>query len=120
MIVAMSFSGANFDIASGIGACLLAPLIALGRAPRWLVLAWNVLGTTLLAIGVAIAIAATPMFRAFGDGELNTWVAHFPFVYLPSVMVAFALVGHLLVFRRLAGGEALRSRPPARAVETGS
>ena len=29
------------------------------------------------------------------------WVAHFPFVWLPSVLVAAALAGHVLVFRRL-------------------
>jgi hypothetical protein len=36
------------------------------------------------------------------DGPPNVWVGDFPFVWLPTVMVAAALLGHLLVFRRLA------------------
>jgi hypothetical protein len=102
----MSFSsdgsGWNFDIVSGASAILVALLAAAGRAPRWLLLAWNALGSALLLAIVAIAVASTPMVHAFGGGAaLNTWVAYFPFVWLPSVMVAFALAGHLLLWRRL-------------------
>ena len=32
---------------------------------------------------------------------MNAWVAYLPFVYLPGVMVAAALVGHVLVIRKL-------------------
>jgi hypothetical protein len=105
MPVAMSFGGYNFDIVSGATAALLAILLAVGHAPRWLVLAWNLLGLALLVNIVAIAVAATPLFHAFGTApeELNTWVAAFPFVYLPTVLVPAALLGHLVIFRRLAG-----------------
>jgi len=98
----MTFTGWNFDIITGITAGLLAPLIAIGKAPRWLILAWNVLGLGLVLVVMSIGLISTPMIRAFGNEALNTWIAYFPFVWLPSVMVAAAIAGHVLVFRRLA------------------
>lgn len=102
----MSFGGYNFDIVTGATALLLAPLVASGRAPRALVLAWNVMGSLLLLAIVAIAMAASPMLHAFGPDAVNTWVAYVPFVWLPSVLVAVAGAGHVLVFRALS----IRSR----------
>lgn len=94
--------GWNYDLVSGATAILVAALAAAGRAPRWLLVAWNALGSALLLAIIAVAVASTPMVRAFGGGPaLNTWVAYFPFVWLPSVMVAFALAGHLVLWRRL-------------------
>jgi len=106
----MTFTGWNFDIVTGLTAGVLAPLVALGRAPRWLVLAWNVMGLGLVLVVMTIGFVSTPMIGAFGDRALNTWIAYFPFVWLPAVMVAAAIAGHVLVFRRLAAGasEALR------------
>jgi hypothetical protein len=112
MPVQMSFEGYNFDIVTGASALVVAGLIAAGRAPRALVVAWNILGIALLAnIGV-IAVASTPLFHAFGTApqDLNTWVATAPFVWLPTVLVACALAGHLFLTRRL-----LMDRAAARA-----
>ena len=74
--------------------------------PRWVVAGWNVLGLALLANIVGIAIASTPLFRAFGDDRLNTFVAYPPFVWLPAVLVTGALMGHILVWRKLAQRDA--------------
>jgi hypothetical protein len=97
----LSFAGWNFDIATGTLALLVAALVAAGRAPRWLVPAWNALGLAALAMIAVIAIGTAPFVQAFGPGQVNDWVAYLPFVYLPGVMVAAALVGHILVLRRL-------------------
>ena len=104
----MSFSGYNFDIVTGTSAILVAWLAAHGKAPRWLVLGWNVLGSVLLAVVLTVAILATPMLHVFGEDprHLNTWVAYFPFVWLPSVLVAAALFGHLVIFRALSAARA--------------
>jgi hypothetical protein len=102
MPVQMSYSGHNFDIVTGCTAIVLAFLIATDRAPRALVMAWNVMGSLLLLTIVTIAIASTPMFAAYGPHQLNTWVTRVPYVWLPAVLVCAALLGHLLVFRRLA------------------
>jgi len=101
MPVQMSYSGWNGDILTGITAGLLGWWLALGRVPRVVVIAWNVLGLALLANIVTIAIVSTPVFRWFGDDRLNTFVAYPPFVWLPAVLVTAALTGHVLVWRKL-------------------
>jgi len=101
MPVQMSYSGRNYDIVTGITAGLLGWWLARRSVPRWTVAAWNVLGLALLMNVVGIAIASTPLFRAFGDDRLNTFVAYPPFVWLPAVLVTAALAGHILVWRKL-------------------
>ncbi len=104
MPMEMSYEGYNFDILSGITALLVGALALGGRAPRWLLLTWNVLGSGLLVTIISVAMLATPIFHAFGNepSHLNTWVAHFPFVWLPTVLVANALFTHVVLFRALA------------------
>lgn len=103
MPVQMSYSGWNGDILTGITAGLLGWWLARGRVPRAVVVAWNVLGLALLVNVVTIAIVSTPVFRWFGDDRLNTFVAYPPFVWLPAVLVTAALMGHILVWRKLRG-----------------
>lgn len=102
----MSYTGWNFDILTGVTAMALAPAIAAGRVPRWAIGVWNALGAALLLNVVTIAVASTPLFGAFGKAphKLNTFVAFFPYVWLPTVLVATALVLHIVIAR------ALRSR----------
>src|SRR5258708_240975 len=99
----MSFSGWNFDIVAGATAIALAILIELRRAPRVLLVAWNTLGISTLAVILGLAFASTPMIHAFGKDPraLNTFVAYVPFVWLPSVLVVAAMAGHIVVTRRL-------------------
>ena len=97
----LSFSGWNFDIVTGTLALPVAALVASGRTPRWLVPAWNALGISALCVITGIAIGSAPFVQAFGPQQVNRWVAYLPFVYLPGVMVAAAIVGHVLVIRRL-------------------
>jgi len=97
---AMSFSGYNFDIVTGASAVVVALLIKRG-APLWLAKLWNLVGTALLFAIVVVAFMASPMMRAFGEDQLNTWVAYVPFVWLPTILVTFAIFGHIVVYRRL-------------------
>lgn len=103
MPMQMSYAGYNFDILSGVSALVVGALAAQGRAPRWLLLAWNALGSCLLLVIVLIALASLPVFRAFGSeaSQLNTWVAYFPFVWLPAGLVSAGLLGHVTLWRRL-------------------
>jgi hypothetical protein len=101
MPVQMSYSGRNFDIVSGLTALPAALLLATGVGGRQLAIAWNILGSLLLVNIVTIAVLSTPTFALFGPERLNTWVAYAPFVWLPAVMVTCALIGHLLIWRRL-------------------
>jgi hypothetical protein len=99
----MTFTGWNFDILTGATALLVAALAARGQAPRWLLLGWNTLGSLLLVTILAIAVASLPSFAAFGPepAQLNTWVGYFPFVWLPAGPVSVAVLGHVLLWRRL-------------------
>ncbi|HEU5074840.1 MAG TPA: hypothetical protein VFU02_11710 [Polyangiaceae bacterium] len=97
----MSFEGLNFDIVTGVSAGLIAFTSIWVSLPRWVYWAFNLLGSTLLAAIVSIAIVSMPTFAVFGPDRTNTWVFGFPYVYLPAVMVQWALLGHLLVFRKL-------------------
>jgi hypothetical protein len=82
---------------------VVALLAARGQAPRWLVIAWNTLGSLLLLTILGVAVASLPVFAAFGrePARLNTWVAYFPFVWLPAGLVSAAVLGHVLLWRRL-------------------
>jgi len=97
----MSFEGLNFDIVTGVSAGLIALTSGWLTLPRWVYWAFNLLGCTLLAVIVGVSIASMPTFALFGPDRMNTWVFGFPYVYLPAVMVQWALLGHLLVFRKL-------------------
>ncbi len=101
MPIQMSYSGRNFDILTGLTAIALAIAVRLGIATKPLILAWNILGLTLLLNVVIVAILSTPMFRYFGNDRLNVFITYPPFVWLPAVMVLAALAGHLLIFRAL-------------------
>lgn len=103
MPVQMSYSGYNFDIVTGIGALIVSCLFAMGRGSRGAVIVWNIAGCCLLANIVAIAVASLPLLHLFGEDRLNVWVTYPPFVWLPGVLVPFALLGHVLVWRKLCG-----------------
>lgn len=98
----MTFAGLNFDILTGLAAIPLAWLAARGRLPAWAALLWNLLGLGLLVNIVAISILSTPIpLRIFHEGPANTFIAEAPFIWLPTFLVMCALLGHLLLFRRL-------------------
>jgi hypothetical protein len=101
MPAVMSYGGYNFDIVTGASALLVGALLKRG-APRTLAIAWNALGVVLLGVIISVALLSSPLVRAFGDDQLNTWVAYVPFVWLPSILVASAIAGHIVVWRRLA------------------
>ena len=95
----MTWSGMNLDIITGIAAILLMPFA--GRLPKWALHLFNVGGFALLATVVTVAILSMPTsFQRITPD--NVWVAFFPFVWLPTILVAFALLGHLALFRKLA------------------
>ncbi len=100
----LSFSGYNFDIVTGIGAAVIGAMLARGvEVPRSLLWIWNAWGIYCLTAIAVIAIATSPMVRAFGDDprHVNTWVLYFPYVWLPAVMVSVAIFSHVLVTRAL-------------------
>lgn len=98
--VQVTYAGWNVDILTGLLAAGLAVGLWRGAVrPRWVAL-WNALGLALLAVVVGTAALSLP--TPFQQFEPSTEaVATFPLVWLPSVLVMAALLGHLLVIRRL-------------------
>ncbi len=102
----MSYSGLNFDIVTGITAIVVAVLLAIGRAGLRTVRAWNVLGTLLLINILVIALLSAPTpWRVLTTQPPNVWITSAPYVWLPAVMVAFAILGHIVIYRRLRQGQ---------------
>jgi hypothetical protein len=98
----MTYSGQNFDLVSGITGGLLGVWLLRHDLSRRLLMLWNLLGLALLANIVLVAILSTPIpFRVFTEGPSNLLPSTFPFVWLPCFLVQLALLGHLLLFRRL-------------------
>ncbi len=113
----MSFSGYNFDIVSGATALPLALYAWRRPLPRPVIMLWNLTGQLLLIAIAIIAFAATPVFRAFGDDQLNVWVTEFPYVWI-AVMVAAALFGHVVTMRKLMAERRATTQQPRTAVGT--
>lgn len=102
MPMQMSYSGKNLDILTGASALLLSILLAKGKVPIPVVRLWNAAGFVLLVNIVGIAVASLPMVAAFGPDHVNTWVTYPIIVWLPGILVPCALLGHLLIWRKLA------------------
>jgi hypothetical protein len=94
----MTWTGLNFDIFTGITAVVVAPFAA--RLPRSVLFTWNTVGLALLVWVVSVATVSFPTrFQMLTPS--NTWVADFPFVWLPTVHVTAALLFHVILYRRL-------------------
>lgn len=102
MPVQMTYTGWNFDIVTGLTAVPVAWWLARGhRHGHTLAVAWNAMGSLLLANILLVAMLSTPTVAAFGDRQLNVWVAFPPYVWLPTMMVVCAITGHLVIYRKL-------------------
>jgi hypothetical protein len=86
---------------TGSSALLLSLLLTRYRVPRAILVAWNALGIAALVVIFVIAVLTAPFVRALGSDQINSWVAYFPYVWLPGVMVVSAIAGHVAVSRRL-------------------
>lgn len=96
----MTLAGYNFDIVTGILALPLWWNIRRSKAPRWALWAFNIVGTTLLVVVVILAVLSFPVpFGWFTPP--NVVVASYPWIWLPTFLVPFALCSHLLLFQKL-------------------
>ncbi len=99
----MTFEGMNFDVLSG----LLAPIVAYycftkGSWPKWVAVAYNILGIILVFTIVTIAILSFPTpFRYFMNEPANRIVGQIPFVWLPGILVTVAYSMHFFSLKQL-------------------
>ena len=85
---ALTFDGYTPEVVIGALSLVVALLVAAGRAGERTIRAWNWLGLALLLHVVAIS-------------WLNPWAGLSMFILIPTLMLPFAVLGHVVVFRRL-------------------
>lgn len=111
MPVQMSFAGSNYDIVTGVTAIVLGAALYFRRVSLTWVIAWNVVGFALLINIVTIALLSMPLVQHWGPEQVNTFALRFPYVWLPAILVQAALMGHLLILRRLVRDRAVEQSP---------
>lgn len=102
--VELSYTGYNFDIATGISAAAIAIALSRGVAiPRSVLWIWNLYGVYCLAAILVVAVLGSPMVHRFGTDprHVNTWVLFFPYVLVPTQLVVTALSAHMVITRKL-------------------
>jgi hypothetical protein len=95
--VQMSFEGRNFDILTGLFAVPVGYYCFVKKAwPSWVAFLYNVGGLLLLLNIMLIAAFSMPTpLRLFHNEPANTLVGHFPFIFLPGVLVPLAYTLHI-------------------------
>lgn len=99
----MTFEWLNFDIVVGLTAPMAGFVFFGRRRYRKLEASlWNIFGIVLLLNVVMIAIFSMPTsFQVFMTEPDNSFVAIFPFIWIPGFIVPFALAMHLFSLRQL-------------------
>ncbi len=99
----ITFEGFNYDIIAGITALMGGfVFFARGRLRRMEASLWNVFGIILIINIITISVLSTPSpFRVFMNEPANTFVAYFPFIWIPGFLVPFALAMHLFSLKQL-------------------
>lgn len=103
--VAMSWSGRNLDVITGVLALLLiVPLRGpLTRRRVFIAQGFNLVGLLLLLNVMVTALLSSPVpFRRFMEGPPLQLAFHTPTVWIVPVCVAGAMAGHLVLWRKLA------------------
>jgi len=96
----MTWSGTNLDIIPGVTALLLVPFVT--QLDRRILQAWNLIMAGVLVVTVVTGMMSAPTpFRQFFSDPPNVFIAGFPFVWLPTVLVSAAWFGHIVLYRRL-------------------
>lgn len=101
--IQMTFEWLNFDIIVGLTAPM-AGFTFFGRRRflRFEGVIWNIFGLALLLNIVTIALLSAPVpFRVFFNEPANTFVAAWPFIWIPGFIVPVALALHLFSLRQL-------------------
>jgi hypothetical protein len=103
----MTFLGWNFDIFTGIVALPLAIWVAFrgeikSRLP---ILIFNVLGLTFATWAAGMGVLSTPSPAHLLDLSMdNRYIAHFPWIGLPFVILPMAFIAHLVSIQKALHG----------------
>lgn len=94
----MTWTGQNWDIISGIIALVAAPFAHRSRTAAW---AANLIGSVLLLNVIRVAILSSPFPFGWGQQPPLLLALHLPYMLIGPVCVGGALIGHLVLTRKL-------------------
>lgn len=99
----MTFEGGNLDILSGLSAPVIGFLYFKKKSIKpQLLLLWNLICLALLFNIVSRALLSAPFpFQKLAFNQPNVAILYFPFILLPSFMVATVLFCHLAAIRKI-------------------
>ena len=99
----MTFVGFNMDIIAGITALFAGRFFfRKGRIFKSEVVIWNVFGILLLVNIVFVTVISTPsIFRVFMNEPSSALIASFPFIWIPTFIVPYALALHIFSIRQV-------------------
>ena len=99
----MTFAGGNYDIVSGLSAPVIYYYGFVKKSfGRGILICWNFICLGLLLNIVVRAILSAPSpFQKLAFGQPNIAMLHFPYNWLPSVLVPLVLFSHLVSIRSL-------------------
>jgi hypothetical protein len=103
LAIEMTYYGRNFDVLEGITAVILVIwLKRRGEIPlRQVVLVWNLLGLSLVTVVLVHGVLSVPYPSQLLHLSVPTFViAHFPVVWLLTVLVPLAYLLHLISIKR--------------------
>lgn len=107
----MTFAGRNLDVIAGLTAPLVYYYSFVKKVlPPSSLMLWNLTCLGLLLNIVVLAVLSAPSpFQKLAFDQPNVAIAHFPYVWLPSVVVPIVLLSHLAVIRSLLRKDATSS-----------
>jgi hypothetical protein len=94
----MTWTGRNWDIASGVLALVAAPLCKRSMAWAWLA---NGVGLALLANVVRVVILSSPVPFGWPVSPKLELIYHVPYALIAPVCIGGALIGHIALTRAL-------------------
>jgi len=94
----MTWSGSNWDILSGLMACIACAFVS---KRLWLAWVFNFLGITLLLNVARVAIMSSPVPFGWQVEPPLELILYLPYAYIVPICVGGAALGHVLLTRRL-------------------
>ncbi|MBT6120771.1 hypothetical protein HOH45_04815 [bacterium] len=99
----LTWNGHNFDIIAGVSAPFIAYYcFTSNKRNKKVALVWNGFGMLLLVNVFAHGLLSAPTpFQGFFTNPSNTFVATFPYIWLPAFVVPCAFLFHILSIRKI-------------------
>ena len=105
----MTWTGSNWDIVTGVMACLACAFV--GKS-RWLAWLFNVVGIVLLLNVGRVAILSSPVPFGWDVEPKLELILYLPYAYIVPLCVGGAALGHAMLTRRLVSQPATKAGWP--------